>query len=225
MTLRILTFNIGNGRAHPGALTAMLRSADWDLVALQEVSESQGLALARETADSYPHRVIHGRGVAGKALLSKHPIADHEEMLLPCGRPHLRADVEVSGGTIQIIVAHVPLEHAALGLIGPAANEIDLLAKRTIAASRALLVGDFNKTPFSFLYRRLRGHGLLDAFPQAGSGFGFTFPVFGRFYRLPLPPVVRIDYIWHTPGLRVTGCRTGPDGGSDHLPLQAELEL
>jgi endonuclease/exonuclease/phosphatase family metal-dependent hydrolase len=225
VTIRILTFNIGNGRADRGALIAMLRSSDWDLVALQEVSEPQGRALERELADSYPHRVIRAKGVAGKALLSKHPIADHEEMLLPCGRPHLRADVEVPGRTLQIIIAHVPLEHAAISLVGPAASEIELLAKRAVESSPSLLVGDFNKTPFSLLYQRLRRHGLQDAFQEVGSGFGFTFPVFGRFFGLPLPPLVRIDYVWHTPDLRAIRCRTGPDGGSDHLPIQAELEL
>ena len=224
MTIRVLTFNIGNGRAHPGALIPMLRSGGWDLAALQEVSEPQGRALEREIADSYPHRVIHARGVAGKALLSKHPIACSQEMLLPCGRPHLRADVEVSGRILQIIIAHVPLEHAAFSLVSPAATEIDLLAKRSMESSPSLLVGDFNKTPFSLLYRRLRRHGLLDAFQEVGRGFGFTFPVFGRYLGLPLPPLVRIDYVWHTPDLRAIRCRTGPDGGSDHLPLQAELE-
>lgn len=225
MTFRILTFNIGNGRAQPGALAAMLRSDDWELVALQEVSEDQGRALEREMADDYPHRVIHARGVSGKALLSKHPISQHEEMLLPCGRPHLWADVDLAGRKLSIISAHLPLEHAAFSLVGPAAAEVDLLAKRATDASPSLLVGDFNKTPYSLLYRRLRRYGLLDAFREGGRGLGFTFPVFGRFHRLPLPPLVRIDYIWHTPDLRVLGCRTGPDGGSDHLPLQAELEL
>jgi len=223
--LRILTFNIGNGLAEGGALTAMLRSAEWDLVALQEVSETQGSALARELADSYPHRVIHTRGVGGKALLSKHPIADSEEMLLPCGRPHLRADVEVAGRTLQVVNAHLPLEYAAFSVLGKAASEVDLLAERAMASPPSLLVGDFNKTPFSLLYRQLRRHGLLDAFREAGNGFGFTFPVFGRYKRLPLPPLVRIDYVWHTAALRAIRCRTGPDGGSDHLPLEAELQF
>jgi endonuclease/exonuclease/phosphatase family metal-dependent hydrolase len=49
--------------------------------------------------------------------------------------------------------------------------------------------------------------------------------LFGRFLHLPLPPLVRIDYVWHTPDLRALRCQTGPDGGSDHLPLQAELAL
>jgi len=223
--LRILTFNIGNGLAEPGPLIAMLRSAEWDLVALQEVSEIQGKALEREMADSYPHRAIQARGVAGKALLSKHQISNPEDLLLPCGRPHQRADVEVAGRKLQIVNAHVPLEHAAFSVLGKAGSEVDLLAERAMASTPSLLVGDFNKTPYSLLHRRLGRHGLLDAFREAGNGCGFTFPIFGRYKRIPLPPLVRIDYVWHTPDLRAIRCRTGPDGGSDHLPLQAELEF
>lgn len=225
MSFRIVTFNIGNGRAESGALVAMLRSVDCDLVALQEVSDLQGRVLERELAPTYPYRAIRGTGVGGKALLSKYPIAGHEEMLLPCGRPHLRADVEMAGRTLQVIVAHLPLEHAAFSLVSAAGSEIDLLAKRSIEGSPSLLVGDFNKTPFSLLHRRLRRHGLRDSFQEAGIGPGFTFPVFGRYLHLPLPPLVRIDYVWRTPGIRVTSCGTGPDGGSDHLPVQAEVEL
>jgi endonuclease/exonuclease/phosphatase family metal-dependent hydrolase len=224
VNLRILTFNIGNDRAEPSTLLALLRSGDWDVVALQEVSESQGRALG-ELADSYPHRVIHAGGVPGKAVLSRHPIASHEKMHLPCVRPHLVAEVEVTGRRLRIISAHLPLEHAAFSLVSPALSEIDILAKRTMEAQPALLVGDFNKTPFSLLYRRLRRHGLRDAFRESGGGWGFTFPIPGRFLKIPLPPLVRIDYIWHTPDMRAVSSRTGPDGGSDHLPLQAELEL
>jgi endonuclease/exonuclease/phosphatase (EEP) superfamily protein YafD len=203
----------------------MLRAVEPDLVALQEVSELQGAALERELASAYPHRLLRGNGVAGKALFSRHPIEDHRELLLDCGRPHLEAEIEVEGRALGVIVAHVPLEHAMLGAFGPAFREVDLLAERAIRSAPALLVGDFNKTPFSFLYRRLRRQGLEDAFGRAGRGPGFTFPVFGRYKRIPLPPLVRIDYIWTTKGFDVIGCRVGLDGGSDHLPVVADLRL
>jgi endonuclease/exonuclease/phosphatase (EEP) superfamily protein YafD len=125
----------------------------------------------------------------------------------------------------QILNAHLPLEHAAFSVLGKAASEVDLLAERARASAPSLLVGDFNKTPYSLLHRRLRRRGLRDAFREVGRGCGFTFPVFGRYKRIPLPPLVRIDYVWHTSDLRAILCRTGPDGGSDHLPLVAELEF
>ena len=72
MRFRVLSFNIGNGRADRAPLVALLRSGDWDVVALQEVSELQGRTLEGDLESGYPHRVIHPRGVAGKALLSRH---------------------------------------------------------------------------------------------------------------------------------------------------------
>jgi endonuclease/exonuclease/phosphatase (EEP) superfamily protein YafD len=203
----------------------MLRAADCDLVALQEVSEAQGPVLDRELGSSYPHSVIRANGLAGKALFSKHPVSDPQDLLLDCGRPHLAANVDFDGRALHVIIAHLPLEHAVVSLVGPARREIDSLASLAMGFAPSLLLGDFNKTPFSFLYRRLRRLGLEDAFQKAGSGSGFTFPVFGRYKRIPLPPLVRIDYIWHTPDVEAIGCRTGPDGGSDHLPVLAELEI
>jgi vancomycin resistance protein VanJ len=225
ISIRVLTFNIGNGCADPDVLIRRIRESGCDLVGMQEVSRIQGAALERELAELYPHRVIHPEGLAGKALLSRHPIVEHEMVLLECGRPHLRARVAVAGRTLQILVAHVPLEHTLFSLIGKARREIDELARRTMLAPPGLLVGDFNKTPFSLLHRRLRRSGLLDAFQESGTGPGFTFPVFRRFRGIPLPPLVRIDYVWHTPDVRVRACWQGSDGGSDHLPVTAELEL
>jgi endonuclease/exonuclease/phosphatase (EEP) superfamily protein YafD len=40
-----------------------------------------------------------------------------------------------------------------------------------------------------------------------------------------IPPLVRIDYIWHSAGLRALQAWQGPAIGSDHLPLQAILEF
>lgn len=39
-------------------------------------------------------------------------------------------------------------------------------------------------------------------------------------------PLLRVDYIWHSDGLRTVDVGTGPRGlGSDHLPVYAVLEL
>jgi endonuclease/exonuclease/phosphatase family metal-dependent hydrolase len=42
---------------------------------------------------------------------------------------------------------------------------------------------------------------------------------------LPLRPVARVDYIFYTRGLHATAAWLGDDGGSDHLPVLARLEL
>jgi vancomycin resistance protein VanJ len=38
-----------------------------------------------------------------------------------------------------------------------------------------------------------------------------------------LVPLVRIDYVWYTDDFRATRAWVGPDAGSDHLPVLAEL--
>jgi endonuclease/exonuclease/phosphatase family metal-dependent hydrolase len=36
-------------------------------------------------------------------------------------------------------------------------------------------------------------------------------------------PLLRIDYIFHSADLATVGARVGPLGGSDHLPIVADL--
>jgi len=94
-------------------------------------------------------------------------------------------------------------------------------------------VGDLNFTPRHPMYRRLTRLGLHDAFAVAGRGRGRTLPVrIGpssrvnhRLHWVPLPPVVRIDYIWHSATITALAAWVGPDGGSGHLPVLARLSI
>lgn len=58
------------------------------------------------------------------------------------------------------------------------------------------------------------------SFPSAGWGFGHT----ARMAHIPFP-LLRIDYIWHTADLAARRAYVGPDVGSDHRPVIAELQL
>jgi vancomycin resistance protein VanJ len=76
-----------------------------------------------------------------------------------------------------------------------------------------LIGGDFNMPADSPMLDPLRS--TYDfAFDEAGWGFGSTCP--SRF------PWVRIDHLLASRHWQFTGCRVGPDLGSDHLPLIAE---
>lgn len=52
-----------------------------------------------------------------------------------------------------------------------------------------IVCGDFNDTPMSYTYRRMRGD-FIDAFKRKGQGMVFT-------YRR-LMGVLRIDYLFHS---------------------------
>ena len=138
-------------------------------------------------------------------------------------RAHLRARVDAGGRAIEVFNVHALVWVGFFGRAAPGARDIRELADRAVSAAPAVLVGDLNTWPGSGIYRVLARAGLRDAFGGASEGPGFTFPVFGRYRGLPLPPFLRLDYIWITPDLRCLRAEVGDTAGSDHLPLAADL--
>jgi endonuclease/exonuclease/phosphatase (EEP) superfamily protein YafD len=81
-----------------------------------------------------------------------------------------------------------------------------------------IIVGDLNVPPESAIYRRF-WVGYHNAFSEAGLGFGYT--EWPRMRKLRFG--IRIDHILTTCDWRPRRCWVGPDVGSDHLPLIADL--
>lgn len=77
-----------------------------------------------------------------------------------------------------------------------------------------LVCGDFNDTPASFSYHKLRGN-LKDAFVCSGKGIGRTYV--GKL------PSFRIDNIFHSTGFQSYNFKTYEFRMSDHLPVSCEL--
>ncbi|MFW6043158.1 MAG: endonuclease/exonuclease/phosphatase family protein [Marinilabiliaceae bacterium] len=78
-----------------------------------------------------------------------------------------------------------------------------------------LVCGDFNDTPISYVYRKMRGE-LKDAFRESGSGMGGTYN--GRL------PSLRIDYIFHDNKFRSYQFNTHRLDYSDHYPISTIIE-
>lgn len=79
-----------------------------------------------------------------------------------------------------------------------------------------LIAGDFNMPADDSTMAALRSS-FRFAFEEAGWGYGYTRPA--------RRPWVRIDHILTGPQWYVSACRVGPDFGSDHLPVVAEVVL
>ena len=80
----------------------------------------------------------------------------------------------------------------------------------------AVVIGDFNDTPLSYTYFKLR-KGRNDSFVQAGKGFGATY-VLAR-------PFIRIDYILFPDEYHVSSHRAGHVFYSDHFPVSATISI
>lgn len=229
-----MTYNIGNGLVAPDRLVTFLQDCEADIVGLQEVSGSQAEAVMTRTRTGYPHQIVIGSGFSGKALLSRFPIVEHEWLELSPGRPDLRTSIDMVGTTTTVIVAHpLPqrLQRGRVSFDAATLAQIDHLAHLASTRASTVLLGDFNMTPRHPSYARLSAAGLIDAHRAVGVGRGATFPLRAGHTRrfkhylswVVLPPVARIDYIWHTADFATLGIWVGSGVGSDHHPVLARL--
>jgi endonuclease/exonuclease/phosphatase family metal-dependent hydrolase len=231
----VMTYNVGAGLAGPLRLVEVLRQSGADLIGLQEVSPEQGDAIAAFLGEDYPHQVLHPVGIPGKGLLSRYPLRETELLDLHPGRPDLQAIVDVPGGDLTAIVAHPPPPRIWRNRVVHSALTNEQIAQIATVATRghpAVLLTDFNRVGWQSAYRQLRQAGLIDAFGAAGRGLGFTLPtrLSHLAYRghplgeVPLPPLLRVDYVWHTQHFRTLDSWIGGNAGSDHLPVLAQLQ-
>jgi endonuclease/exonuclease/phosphatase family metal-dependent hydrolase len=91
------------------------------------------------------------------------------------------------------------------------ARQVDILSDHIKNSPYPCMVcGDFNDTPVSYTYQKLKGK-LKDAYLESGAGIGNTY--FGSF------PSFRIDYILHSRALTTLNFQTKKIQLSDHYPI------
>jgi endonuclease/exonuclease/phosphatase (EEP) superfamily protein YafD len=223
--VRVLTFNVANDVSDPRELVAFLRASGADVIALQELSQPDADAIEAGLSDVYPHQVLYGLGVSGSGVLSRTPIRSHEFLPLTPARPFPRSVIELAGTELTLIGVHAQAWVGPCGSWVTDARNFPELARLAARNAPALIVGDFNTTEHTHAYRAFPRAGLTDAYRTANTGFGFTFPIDGRYRGLPGFPIARIDHIWHTPDFVTVRAWVGADAGSDHYPLLADLVL
>lgn len=223
---RILTCNVDGDHLNAPALRSLLDEVRPDVVALQEWSDRD-----RDTlfgAEGWSVRV--GRGVC---LASRFPILNADALPEEHDWRDLVTRYELDGpaGPVRVYNLHLATPRDGLEAIlarrRQGAPELRTnIAQRAEESAKAsgwigsaggspLVVGDFNMPVESAIFRQRWGR-FTDAFSSAGFGLGHT--KFTKWYG------IRIDHILAGPGWRCGRCWVGPDVGSDHRPLIAELE-
>jgi vancomycin resistance protein VanJ len=235
----VLTYNVGNGRADPEKLVSAVRKNDLDIVGLQELSDLQADRIKSALGSDYPHRALFPGGFAGKGIISRYPILKALQVHLGPERPDLVVTLDFHGIELTVISAHPPpprFRRTSFRFEPQTVKQIEALAVMTIERKPAILLGDFNFVQGSDEYQLIKSWGLGDSFQESGRGSGSTLPRrIGPWRRLqwlnkllswiPLVPLARVDYIWHTDPIRSQACWVGEDAGSDHLPVLAKLEF
>ncbi len=244
-TLTVMSYNILGFNEHPEAVVAAIRSADVDLVVLQELNPPAATAIQRELADEYPYQVLDPQeGVTGAGAISRYPLHPTGETLPGrwVGTPQILT-LEFRDDTITILSFHTYATNFATLLSAPETIEWTVqererqtrTAVEYVRAHPGPLIApvDFNAGDQSRTWALIT-EVLSDSWREAGRGLGHTFPGAdspgsSRYSLGPIPVpmwMLRIDYVFHSPHWQATSARIGPwDGVSDHRPVIAELAL
>jgi endonuclease/exonuclease/phosphatase family metal-dependent hydrolase len=226
-TLRLLSYNVRSMRDDRAALARVIRSAEPDVVCVQEAPRflrwrSRCAALARTSGLV----VVGGGRPAGANLILSTIRVDvvNTANVLFSKDPGLHqrgvaiARLRLGGTEFAVAGTHLDLKEAPrLRHVA----ELDRALDRHIPAGVATIVaGDVNDRPGSTTWTAI-GRGRTDAFAAAGTGSPFT--------STAAEPHQTIDGIFAGPGVEVRTARVLDQDdvrlASDHLPLFAELVL
>ena len=216
---------IGRDRRRNAArLLGVLRDLRAPVIALQEVETLVGRGTEHDqfvylAAGLGMHAIagpamFRSDSTYGNVLLSAFPVRSvrRHDISVPGREPRGAVEVELMIGErpLRVITTHLGLSARERVLQCRALAQV-LEARRNIPA---LLLGDFNEwLPFARGLRILRRH--------ASDCGRRTFPAGA--------PLLTLDRVFVTPGLRVCGLCVQTEGdasrASDHLPLRVELAL
>ena len=241
-TLRVITYNTLHSNPQLEDDARWLLTQEADVIILQEISaeaDEPRLAPLRRYYPSYAY-------ISGSVrIFSKYPIIDNDIILIQDSanwyvrRYALRSKLNVNGELITVYSVHLDLPinrneaRFPIGLNVPVLGILahydetsrntqirNLVADATAQDTPVIIAGDFNTSHTSAAYHILTQAGLRDSFAGAGNGFGFTFPATDT-----IPPLIRIDYIWHSPDLKAVSAMRGMQRGSDHYPVIVDFEM
>jgi len=236
----VMTYNVTRGEPGTEVILSIIEGEGADIVALQEVSRKVAEAVSG-LSDRYPYQAWHptDTGYAGCAVLSRFPISEDEAFPLVDGM-HLSQRLVLDVGDERIHFFNVHLQPpqmlgerlAGTQLFVPTSydttiqdRELALLLEEVDRVEGpVVVVGDFNMTEGSPGHSELTRR-LVDAYQEAGWGFGHTFPD-KEARSIPTPfPLLRIDYVFHSGDMFTQRAQVGDHGGPDHRYLTAELSF
>ena len=221
-------------------ISEILKSKKPDIICIQEYYRDQKLDFSAYPFQ-YIHfkKTKNKKGefkehVLGHAILSKYPIVNKGGFDFKGTYNNiLYVDIIKSQDTIRVYNLHlesmgvVPkvsylqeantrklLGRMSSGFIGQQSHVEEILAHKANSPYPVIFSGDFNNTPFSYVYREMKKD-MKDAYLERGNGLGTTY----LFDSYPM----RIDYILASETFEIVNFETIKSTFSDHYPIFATI--
>ncbi len=218
----------------PEKISSFIAEKDPDILATQE--HFVGVS---GMVNSYPYHFIKlkvGGSEFGSAIFSKYPIIKSHSVDFPedGNNNAIFVDVVKNEDTLRIFNVHFQSLN-----IKPGINDLQkedskklfgrigygfklqqkqaemMMAEVEKSPFKTVILGDFNNTAFSYIYKLVKGDRFKDAFLEVGSGFGQTF----NLNYFPL----RIDFMLIDEGLNTQTFEVFPVDLSDHYPIFSNI--
>lgn len=204
-----------------------------DVLSMQDYRPDEALQLS----GYYKYEKLSGEKIKnGQAIFSKYPIINSGSLEFPnTSNNAIFVDIVKKADTIRIYNVHLQSLR-----IDPTSVKLDLetsenlfnrisktfelqqsqaelfLAHKSKCPYKMIISGDFNNTAYSYVYKKIKGD-LIDAFDEAGNGFGRTL----NFKFFP----IRIDFILVDESFDINAFKTFDVQWSDHYPIMAKVKL
>lgn len=212
--LRVLHANVLFENENHGPILAMIAREQPDLCVIAEATPAL-YERVRRALPQYPHRSFsHAKSYCWNLVLSRTPFTRDSAALRDFRTVALRT--RIRGREVGLVTVHprTPIRPGWFAWRNAQLRFAFDYARRQPIPT--LLVGDFNVTPWSPVYRELTEKRGLTA---CRRGFGIQ-PT----WIAPLPFVqLPIDHVFVNNSLRSASFRTLPAGDSDHRPVVVEV--
>ena len=232
-SLRVITFNLGPGRASPEDTFLAIHSQNADVFVVQELTSQVEALFDAQFVSIFPHKAKSSSDVV-TAIYSKHPIVSSQPIFGDeLSRAYIHVQIDWSNQPVNILAAHPrppdfqfisPFPYP-VGIDDKEQQErvMSLANYGSQLSAPTIIVGDFNLSANAPAYQQIASL-FVDSHSSAGWGFGFSFPLGIPFKRINFP-FVRIDYIFHSDQFVTLNSHTNCDNTSDHCLLIADLIL
>ncbi|RAV30443.1 endonuclease/exonuclease/phosphatase family protein [Sinomicrobium soli] len=241
--VKLMTYNVRIFNAYdwlpqkdiPERIKKLVEEESPDILCVQEFYYTQKDAFNSD----YPYQFIKyttANNRTGQAVFSKYPIVERGSLEFPeTGNNALYVDVVKDRDTFRVYNLHLESLHIVprkehITVEDPEAlykrmgnafalqhDQVEIFDRhRKTCRHRMIVAGDFNNTPYSYVYKRIRGD-MKDSFVEKGSGFG-------RSYDFDYFPM-RIDFILTDRDMKITAHKNYDERLSDHYPVMATIDI